>query len=122
VRASPPGALPPPQTQGTVTYVSGGIGQEEARAFATAASQYPLTLEFAVKHTPRAAFTTRVPVLITDARGRTMLEATSNGPFFLVTLPTGYYRVTAEHHGQRLTKTIRLAPAQPVHVLFLWSP
>ena len=36
VWAAPPGLLPPAQTQGPVTYVRGGIGPEEAQAFAAA--------------------------------------------------------------------------------------
>src|SRR5215831_3721557 len=55
--AALPSALPPEQTQGSVTYVSGGIVQEEAQAFEAAAALYPLTLEFAIKHTPRAEYT-----------------------------------------------------------------
>jgi hypothetical protein len=49
--AAIPKTLPPAQTQGAVTYVSGGIGQKEAQAFEAAARQYPLDLEFASTHT-----------------------------------------------------------------------
>jgi hypothetical protein len=121
VCAAPSGVLPPEQTQGAVTYVSGGIGQEEAQAFAVAARHYPLTLEFAVKHRSRATFVANVPVRITDARGQTVLETRSTGPFLLAKLPAGHYTVTAEQHGQTLTRAVRLAPAQPAHVLFLWA-
>ena len=121
VFAAPPGVLPPEQTQGAVTYVSGGIGQDAARAFAAAAKQYPLTLEFAVRHKPRTQFIAAVPVQITDARGHTVLETRSDGPFLLAKLSAGYYTVTAEHQGQRLTKTVHIAPAKPAHLLFLWA-
>jgi hypothetical protein len=47
-RAETPYTLPPERTQGIVTYRSGGIGQDEAQAFAVAVRHYPLTLEFAV--------------------------------------------------------------------------
>ena len=121
VFAVPPATLPPEQTQGAVTYVSGGIGQDEAQAFAAAAKQYPLTLEFAVKHMPHAEFIAAVPVQITDAWGHTVLETQSNGPFLLARLSAGYYRVTAEHQGQRLTQTVHLSSAKPAHLLFLWN-
>jgi hypothetical protein len=121
VFAAPPGALPPEQTQGAVTYVSGGIGQDEAQAFAAAARQYPLTLEFAVKHTPHAEFIAVVPVQITDDRGHTILETRSNGPFLLAKLSAGYYTVTAKYQGQRLTKTVHITSAKPAHLLFLWN-
>ena len=121
VYAATAGTLPPAHTQGAVTYVSGGIGQEEAQAFEAAAAQYPLMLEFALKHTPRAEFTAGVHVVVTDAKGQHVLDTKSDGPFLLAKLPAGRYTVTAEHNGQTLTKTVRVAPPKSVHALFVWA-
>jgi hypothetical protein len=41
------GALPPVETQGNVTYVTGGVGQPEATAMKAAAGRYDLALQFA---------------------------------------------------------------------------
>jgi hypothetical protein len=115
------GTLPPEQTQGAVTYVSGGAGKAEAQAFEAAEKQYPLSLEFAVKHTPRAKYTADVHVIITDAQGKSMLDTHSNGPFLLAKLPTGHYTVTAEQQGQTLTKTVHVTTHKPAHLKFLWA-
>ena len=114
-------ALPPEQTQGRVTYVSGGIGQEESQAFEAAAAQYPLALEFAIKHAPRAEYTANVHVVVTDTQGTPVLDTHSDGPFLLAKLPTGRYTVTAERHQQTLTRTVQVADHKPTHVMFLWS-
>jgi hypothetical protein len=119
--AALPGTLPPEQTQGAVSYVSGGFGKEEAQAFEMAAKQYPLSLEFAVKHTPRAEFTADVHVTVKDAQGKSVLDTRSDGPFLLAKLPTGHYTVTAEQHGQTLTKTAHVATHKPAHLMFLWA-
>ncbi len=119
--AALPGALPPEQTQGAVTYVSGGIGQEEAQAFEAAASQYPLALEFTIKHTPRAEYTANVHVVVTDAQGKRVLDTNSDGPFLLAKLPAGRYTVTAERHQQTLARTVHVATHKPTHVMFLWA-
>jgi hypothetical protein len=120
--AALPSALPPAQTQGAVTYVSGGIGQEEAQAFERAATQYPLDLEFAIKHAPRAAYTAHVHVVVTDAQGTRVLDTHSDGPFLLAKLPAGRYTVTAERHQQTLTRTVHVVNNhKPTHVLFLWT-
>jgi hypothetical protein len=119
--AALPSALPPEQTQGKVTYVSGGVGAEEAQAFEAAASQYPLALEFAIKHAPRAEFTANVHVIVTDTRGTRVLDTHSNGPFLLAKLPTGRYTVTAERHNETLTRTVQVANHKPAHVMFLWT-
>jgi hypothetical protein len=118
--AALPSALPPEQTQGGVTYVSGGIGPKEAQAFEAAARQYPLDLEFAIAHTPPAKFTADVHVIITDAQGKRVLDTQSKGPFLLAKLPAGRYTVTAEQHQQTLTRTVHVATHKPTHVRFLW--
>jgi hypothetical protein len=74
--------------------------------FAAAARQYPLTLEFAIKHTPRAEYTANVHVTITDAQGQRLLDTRSDGPFLLAKLPAGQYTVMAERHGQTLARTV----------------
>jgi hypothetical protein len=119
--AAVPGTLPPEQTQGAVSYVSGGIGKEEAQAFEMAAKQYPLSLEFAVKHAPRAEFTADVHVMVKDAQGKSVLDTRSDGPFLLAKLPAGHYTVTAEQHGQTLTKTTAVATHKPAHLTFMWT-
>jgi hypothetical protein len=119
--AAQPSALPPEQTQGGVTYVSGGIGEEQTQAFELAASRYPLALEFAIKHAPRAEYTANVHVVVTDTQGTRLLDTHSDGPFLLAKLPAGRYTVTAERHQQTLTKTVHIANHKPTHVMFLWT-
>ena len=119
--AAPPSALPPEQTQGGVTYVSGGVGEEQTQAFESAASRYPWALEFAIKHAPRAEYTAHVHVVITDAQGTRLLDTHSDGPFLLAKLPVGRYTVTAERHQQTLTRTVHIANHKPTHVMFLWA-
>lgn len=113
--------LPPEQTQGAVTYRSGGIGRDEAQAFAAASTQYPLTLEFAAKHTPHAEFLADVHITIKDVRGQSILDTQSDGPFLLAKLPAGYYTVTARQQGQTLTRNVHVTAAKSAHVLFLWT-
>jgi hypothetical protein len=119
--AAIPGTLPPVQTQGVVTYVGGGIGPKEAQALEAAARQYPLDLEFAITHTPRAKFAADVHVIITDAQGKRVLDTQSKGPFLSAKLPAGRYTVTAEQHQQTLTRTVHVATHKPTHVRFLWA-
>ena len=119
--AALPGTLPPEQTQGSVTYVSGGIGQEESQAFEVAAAQYPLALEFAIKNAPRAKYTANVHVVVTDTQGTRVLDTHSDGPFLLAKLPAGRYTVTAERQQQTLTRTVHVANHTPTHVMFLWA-
>jgi hypothetical protein len=113
-------ALPPEQTQGVVTYRTGGSGRDEAQAFAAAATQYPLALEFRIKHVPRAAFSAAVHVTVADGQGTQLLDTQSTGPFLLAKIPTGTYTVTAEQQGKTLTKRVHVTTEKPAHVVFRW--
>ena len=94
---------PTPQTQGGITYVSGGIADDWQQAMESQRGQYNLHLLFAQLGT--GAYFANVPVEITDSSGRTVLSAVSQGPFFYARLQPGSYRVTATHAGQAITKT-----------------
>ncbi|MGH8736796.1 MAG: carboxypeptidase regulatory-like domain-containing protein, partial [Burkholderiales bacterium] len=91
-------ALPPMQTKGDIAWVSGGVGESQAKAFEHASARYPLTLEFIVKPDAkgaRAEFTAAVPVTVRDMHGKALFRATSQGPFMLLMLPHGRYTVIA---------------------------
>jgi hypothetical protein len=119
--AVPPGLLPPAHTQGIVTYVSGGIGREEAQTFAAALSQYPLALEFATRRQGHQAFIAQVHTTVSLPQGHVLLDTWSQGPFLLVKLPSGDYLVSATYEGSTLTHRIRVTSLKPVHMLFLWN-
>ena len=117
----PIASLPAEKTAGQVQYVTGGVGQEEADAFRNAQRDYSLALEFGNQATPRAQFTAGVNVLIRDARGNTVLDAVSDGPFLLAKLPAGRYTIRATQNGKTLDRVATVAGGKSTHVAFLWK-
>lgn len=112
--------LPQPRSQGEVTWLSGGIGQSQSRAFERAARQYPLALEFVVQSRHKgwpAEFAANVPVSITDARGHEVFSARADGPFMLLKLPAGRYEVSADIAGTRLARHV-VVGKRPQRVVF----
>jgi len=61
-----------PQTQGDVTFVSGGVGEDEHKALRAIQGQYNLHLTFAVKGS--GEYASGVKVKIEDAKGHTFLD------------------------------------------------
>ena len=114
------GQLPPEQTQGRVTYVTGGIGQDEAMVLRGEERRFPLSLEFIRRAKPADEFLANVNVTITDLQGRTELRALAEGPYLLASLPDGKYRVTADHDGQIKTRDVVIAARRPERVVFEW--
>lgn len=118
-----PDALPPVQTKGDLAWVSGGIGESQAKAFEHASTRYPLTLEFIVKPEAKGAkaeFTAAVPVTVTGAHGKALLSATSQGPFMLLKLPHGRYTVIAEHRGRKIERHVVVGQGHH-RVVFEWT-
>jgi hypothetical protein len=117
---SPAQALPAVQTSGHVEYMSGGIGQPEAEAIEHASKQWPLTIEFAEAHKPRAEFVADVETTIRDAKGHAVLQVEAGGPFLLAKLAPGPYTVDATLSGKTLHKHVTVARGQAAKAVFLW--
>ena len=96
-------------TQGTVRYMTGGIGSDEAQMMRDAAANYPLTLELgAAAGGPRDEYISNAGVRILDSGGSLVLETRTEGPFLLVQLPAGVYAVDVEWNGVHRQKTVEI--------------
>ena len=92
--------LPPERQSGGVTYVTGGVSDEESSLFKQARTDYPLSIELVQKAGAHNAFTADARVKVTDSAGNVVLDAKADGPFMLVRLPAGNYRVEATLNGR----------------------
>lgn len=107
-----------PQTQGNVSYMCGGVGQNEAEYMKQAARDYDVMLTFASRS---GAYLADVDVSIANARGETVLETRCEGPIMLVSLPrAGTYRVHAETAGHDVRQTIRSSGKGQRSYVFRW--
>jgi hypothetical protein len=113
--------LPAEKTQGNVTYLSGGIGHDEALAFRQLEPNYPLGLEFITIGAAGAEFLANVNVTITDRQGNVVLQTVSPGPLLFARLPDGSYKVTATAEtGARKERNVVIAGRKHEHVVFQW--
>ena len=122
VHANPDVELPALQTQGDVTYMTGGVGDQEAAAMKRAQTHYPLSLEFVQHAKPRDQFKADIKVTMTDKSGNVVLDTTTDGPFLLANLPNGKYTVSAaDESGKSVVKHVTIAAGKPEHVMLVWS-
>ena len=112
------GTLPAERSQGSVTYVSGGIGKDESDAMKQAASRYSLAIEMASPASPRAQYVADVKIDIRDQRGATVLSTISDGPILLANLPPGRYTVNAARNGASQQRNIVVGSRGPVRAMF----
>jgi hypothetical protein len=119
VKPLPAGAQLAPQTQGGVTFVSGGVAEDSEQAMNAMRSQYNLHLLFAQQGT--GAYFADVPVQIIDAAGTTVLNAVSAGPFFFARLQPGRYRVVASHAGNAISRMADVPAVGGVDLNYYWT-
>lgn len=82
-------------------FVSGGVSADERESLQKARTKYALFVQTAAKAGP---FLADVEVRITDKAGKPVLETKLDGPWLLVNLKLGEYKVTANYAGKTQEK------------------
>ena len=108
-----------PQTVNGVTFVSGGVGDREKEEMLSIKKEYNLHLLFVDKGT--GAYMSGIRVKILDAKGTTILDSVSNGPFFYVQLNPGKYRITASVYDQEQTQPTVISAKKTVSKTFYFK-
>ena len=115
-----PAAFPPPErVQGSVAYVSGGIGADEAatlRRGRGGVSAHARVCRPERRSTDEYVADARVE--IRDRQGRAVLSTIADGPLFLVRLPSGTYAVEVAWNGAVKRKTVAVTTGKRLHVVF----
>ena len=106
------------QTAGGVSFVSGGVGKGSIDRLSSLARDFNLKLVFALKS---GDYVSAVKVTIADAAGKTVLDTTSEGPWFLAKLPAGSYQVKATFEGNAVNRKITVDAAKLATIDFRWG-
>ena len=112
-------SMPTEQYQGSVGFITGGIGRREAKMFEKRLNAHPLAIEL-LEHAGKAEeFTANAMVRITDRQDHTVLAARAAGPFMLVDLPPGRYSIRATLASDTLNRsTVWINNGRTAHVTF----
>jgi len=115
------GQLPAAKTQGTVSYLSGGIGDDEEIEIRRAAKDYGVLLEFAEveRGSSHGQWTADVNLGIKSGAD-TVLNIRVDGPLLLVRLKPGTYVAEAERQGAKQAKRIEVKAGALVRERFFW--
>lgn len=105
-----------PQTQGDISFVTGGVGEDEQKALRAIQGQYNLHLTLAVKGS--GEYVSGVKVKIEDAKGHTLLDTTTDGPNLFVQLKPGHYKVTADRDGHMIAEGVAVPTKHGTAVVF----
>ncbi len=113
-------ASPEVQQQGVVSFVSGGVGEDELQEMKKLSPGYPLELLFVTKGEPQE-YVADVKVQIKDKDGKIVLDTMSQGPFLLAKMPPGKYTISADHDGTVKRQIVQVAGAKTHRIVFVWD-
>lgn len=106
------------QEMNGIRYVTGGIGLDERNALKGMEKEYNLKLVFAAVS---GQYLSEIGIVIKNTNGNTLLNTTSDGPWFLADLPSGRYKVSAKYKDQQKTRLVEVGKGLQT-VLFHWRP
>jgi hypothetical protein len=107
-----------PMQQNGITYLSGGIGEDEARAIGQAQG-YNLHMTFAIG--PENKYVPDVDVTVQNASGQTLLTLSDAGPLVYVQLPPGKYSVVATRNGEERRDAADVGSGAARKLVFHWN-
>ena len=106
------------QNTGSVSYVSGGVGDDSIARLNSLARDFNLKLVFALKS---GDYVSDVKVTIANSAGKTLVDTMSEGPWFLTKLPAGNYQVVATFAGNAEKRTVAVGAEKSKTVDFRWA-
>ena len=106
-----------------VSYLNGGIGQEEAARMREISADFPVGLTFTRHNGTQNTdeFVADVNVRVRDSAGQTVVAAAGQGPIFLLRVPDGTYALEAERNGEVKTRRIDVVGGRHQEIAFSWA-
>lgn len=109
--------LPAPAVQNGIRYVTGGIGEDEVKAFHSVAPKYNLRVTLSAKS---GHYLSDVDVRI-YAGTRSLLVIRTAGPFLFAHLPAGQYQISARDRHVTETRKVVVPARGGIDVHFSWE-
>ena len=112
-----------PQTQYSkgVSYITGGVGEEESSAILTEAKQWPLLLELSQLENGRGIWIFGSQIKILNASNAVVFDAQADGPYMLINLTAGDYVIQATYQGVDQKKAISIKTGQTQKISIFWK-
>ncbi|MEB0044700.1 MULTISPECIES: carboxypeptidase regulatory-like domain-containing protein [unclassified Pseudomonas] len=107
-----------PQQQNGITYLSGGIGEDETKAIQQSKG-YNVHMTFSAG--PQNKYIPDVDVVVQTVQGQTVLTLNQAGPLVYVQLPAGKYTVTATRNGEVRRDVTDVGSGTARNLVFHWN-
>ena len=113
--------VPEAQRSQGVSYITGGVGEEESTAILAEAKQWPLLLELSQLENGRGVWIFGSQIKIANTKGAMIFDAKADGPYMLVNLDAGEYVIQASYQGVEQKRAISIKAGQPQKISIFWK-
>jgi hypothetical protein len=91
--------IPATQHSNGISYISGGVGEEETTAILAEAKQWPILLELSQLENGRGVWIFGANIKIMNIQKQIVFNAQADGPYMLINLEPGDYAIEASYQG-----------------------
>jgi hypothetical protein len=113
--------IPDTQYSQGISYISGGVGEEESQAILAEAKQWPLLLELSQLENSRGIWIFGASIKILNTKNQAIFDAQAEGPYILINLATGDYFIEATYQGVLQKRSVSVKAAVPQKVNIFWK-
>ena len=113
--------VPEAQRSQGVSYITGGVGEEESTAILAEAKQWPLLLELSQLENGRGIWIFGSQIKIANTKGAMIFDAKADGPYMLINLDAGDYVIQASYQGVEQKRAISIKAGQPQKISIFWK-
>lgn len=112
--------IPNTQYSQGISFISGGVGEEEAQAIVSEAKQWPLFLELSQLENGRGIWIFGAKIKIYSSQNQLIFDAQADGPYMLINLPQGDFLIEASYQNVVQKRAISIKPA-PQKISIFWK-
>lgn len=120
---SPMGFAQIPDTQYSqgISYISGGVGEEESQAILAESKQWPLLLELSQLENGRGVWIFGAKIKVLNTQNQVIFNAQADGPYILINLTAGQYQIEASYQGSIQKKSVLIQGSGPQKMAIFWK-
>ncbi len=113
--------VPDTQYSQGISYISGGVGEEESQAILTESKQWPLLLELSQLENGRGVWIFGAKIKILNTMNQVIFDAQADGPYILINLTAGQYQIEASYQGSIQKKSVLIQGSGLQKLAIFWK-
>ncbi len=113
--------IPDTQSSLGISYISGGVGEEESKSMLVEAKQWPLLLELSPLESGRGIWIFGAAIKILNTKQKLIFDTQAEGPYILINLNAGDYLIEATYEGVVQKRAIHIKSDEPQKISIFWK-